>query len=97
MSHTVRIYHAERERSVLVLTIALEPDGTASLTPGTEDPAAAEFIVDLVGKEVDVVAPSTTSPLGFEKELVTPDGGATYLDAVQDVLGRTSRWVVVPE
>jgi hypothetical protein len=28
---------------------------------------------------------------------VTREAGAAYLDAVQDMLGQTSRWIVVPE
>lgn len=97
MSRTLRIYHAERERSVLVLTIALQADGTAALTPGTEDPAAAEFIIDLVGRGFDLAVPSTTTPGGLELGHVEPKDGAPYLDAVEDMLGRSSRWVVVPE
>lgn len=97
MSTRLRIFHAERERSVPVLTIELDRHGQATLTRGTDDPAAAAFAEVLIGDGVDVVVANPAEPAGLEAKRVTPADGAAYLDAVEDMLGRTSRWIVVPE
>jgi hypothetical protein len=96
MSRRLRIYHAERDGAALALTIELAGDGTVTLTPG-DDSSAAAFVTRLVGEGVDVVAPASTESGLPEFRLVTRDAGAAYLDAVRDMLGQTSRWIVVPE
>lgn len=97
MSSRLRIFHAERERSVPVLTIELDRRGRVIFTRGTDDPAAAAFAEALIGDGVDVVVANPAEPAGLEARRVSPTDGAAYLDAVEDMLGRTSRWIVVPE
>jgi hypothetical protein len=97
MSKRLRIFHAERERSVPVLTIELGRRGRVTFKRGTDDPAASAFVEALIGDGVDAVVANTAEPTGLEARRVTPAEGAAYLDAVEDMLGRTSRWIVVPE
>lgn len=97
MSTRLRIFHAERERSVPVLTIELDRRGRVSFRRGTDDPAATAFVEALIGDGVDVAVSNPAEPAGLEARRVKPTDGAAYLDAVEDMLGRTSRWIVVPE
>lgn len=96
MSKRLRILHATRDGSVPVLTIEL--DGKkAVLHQLPEDPDASAFIESLVGEGVNQIVANPNEPNGFEARYVTPADGAAYSDAVEDMLGRTSRWIVVPE
>jgi hypothetical protein len=97
MRTRLRIFHAERERSVPVLTIELNPTGRAVLTRATDDPAAAAFVESLIGDGVDTAVADPADPTHLEPVRVMPADGAAYLDAVEDMLGRTSRWIVVPD
>lgn len=87
MTKSVRIYQARTQDAVLALTIEVGSDGTATFTDG-DDKEAAEFVRDLVGGGVTIVD---------EPYLVGPSEGSAYVDAVTDMLSRTSRWIVVPE
>jgi hypothetical protein len=97
MSRRLRIYHAERERSVHALTVELDSNGTAVLTRGTDDAAAAAFVEALIGDGIDTVVASDADPAVLEPRHIAPSDGPAYLEAVEDMLGRTSRWIVVPE
>lgn len=83
----LRLYASQFDRAVLALTIDLADDGKVSFTPG-EDGAAAEFLMNRVGKGAFV----REAPY-----VVRPEAGEAYLDAVASSLSRTSRWLVVAE
>jgi hypothetical protein len=87
MTRSVRIYQNRLQSSVLALSIELGTAGAVQFTPG-EDAIAAAFLMDLVGKGISKAD---------EPYLVAPEAGAAYLDAVANMLGRTSRWLVVAE
>lgn len=97
MSTRLRILHAERDRAVPVLTVALDRDGKVEFTRADDDPAAAAFVESLIRDGVDAVVANAAEPSGLSMKRVVPADGAAYLDAVEDMLGRTSRWIVVPE
>jgi hypothetical protein len=97
MSNRIRVFHAERERSVPVVMIDLGSDGTAVLHAAPVDPEATAFLQALVGSGIDVGRWNPAAPGGVEVVRIEPKDGQAYIDAVADMLGRTSRWIVVPD
>ena len=81
----LRIYRNHADRMVLALTIVLDPNGRASFVPGEEHSEAA---LSMVSEGV----------FSFQqRRSFTPDDGEDYLDAICEMLSRSSYWRPVPD